>query len=94
LEKVQSAISAKQSLYILYAGGTRSSGQLRKIDPKQLTQGKDGQLVESYCHLAKDIRHFYLYKIKRIEDRDWVPPITPGMQATIGFFLILQLILF
>jgi hypothetical protein len=74
LEKVQSAISAKESLYILY-GGTRSD-QLRKIDPKQLTQGKEGKLLESYCHLAKDVRHFYLYKIKRIEDHDWVPPGT------------------
>jgi hypothetical protein len=75
LEKVQSAISAKKSLYISYEGGTKSN-QLRKIDPKQLTQAKDGKLLESYCHLAKDVRHFYLYKIKRIENHDWAQPGT------------------
>jgi hypothetical protein len=51
LEKVQSAITAKKSLHISYGGGTRSD-QLRKIDPKHLTQGKEGQLLESYCHLV------------------------------------------
>jgi hypothetical protein len=90
LEKVQSAISAKKSLYISYDGGTKSN-QLRKIDPKQFTQGKDGKLVESYCHLVKDVRHFYLYKIKRIENHDWAQP---GMLRNFVFSLYINLYIF
>jgi hypothetical protein len=81
LEKVQSVITAKKSLHISYGRGNRSD-QLRKIDSKHLTQGKEGQLLESYCHLAKDVRHFYLHKIKRIKDHNWVPP------GTFHFFVL------
>ena len=71
LEKVEDAIKQRHSVYISYAGGTGGM-RPRKIDPQVIEIGRDGQKVESYCHLAKGTRHFYLHKIHRIDDHDWV----------------------
>jgi hypothetical protein len=71
LDKVESAIREKRSVYISYSGGT-GGDHPRRITPQTLTPGKEGQLVTSYCHLANATRHFYLHKIKRIEDHDWI----------------------
>lgn len=84
-EKVQSAIDAKGSVYISYAGGTGGSSP-RKIDPQVIENGKEGQKVKAYCHFAKDTRHFYLHKIQRIDDYDWKANIQPT-----GMFLVLLL---
>jgi hypothetical protein len=75
LEKVESAIRDRRSVYISYSAGT-SGNQARRIDPQALKQGKEGLLVESHCHLANASRSFYLYKIRRIEDHEWTTPNT------------------
>lgn len=72
LDKITRAIQEKSSVYISYEGGTHSL-RPRKIQPLQLVRGKTGdQKVTSHCYFANGNRDFYLHKIQRIEDSDWV----------------------
>jgi hypothetical protein len=75
LETIQATICDKHSVYISYLGGTKGN-QPRKIDPRMLKVGKEGQFVEAHCHVTNESRTFYLHKIMRIEDHNWATDST------------------
>jgi hypothetical protein len=84
---IASAIDTKHSVYILYSaeetrdkpkrGQKRDTPALvdtfRLIDPQGFEDGVRGRgiKVRAHCHLRNEVRHFFLHKIKRIEDYDW-----------------------
>jgi hypothetical protein len=70
LEKINSAIARKCSLWISY-----DSNPPREINPHAFKEGLEGRLVEAVCFIANknqnEKRSFYLHKINRAEDHNW-----------------------
>jgi hypothetical protein len=92
LEKIQTAILKKHSVYILYSDGT--GGTLRKIDPQKIVNSRNGSKVEALCHLrGGELRHFFLHKILRIEEHDWNDNGLPTSHAQ-GFLSPFELFFF
>jgi hypothetical protein len=69
-ERLEAIIQAKRDVYISYDKGTNSK-RPRKIKPNSFSPGKEGELVQAYCYIAKDKRSFYLHHIIKIDDYDW-----------------------
>jgi hypothetical protein len=85
LEKINSAIANKCALWISY-----QENPPREIAPRGFKEGKEGRLVDAMCPIIDYVtnkkqnqsRSFYLHKITRIEDYNWVnPPATVGEQG-------------
>jgi hypothetical protein len=84
-EKITQAIQEKFPVYISYTGGTHSNLP-RKIQLLQLVTGKTGgQKAISHCFLVNASRDFYLHKIQRIEDQDWLNESQGTVQAQCVF---------
>jgi predicted DNA-binding transcriptional regulator YafY len=69
-ERLEAAIDTKRDVYISYKKGTHGACPHR-VTPSAFRPGKEGVLVETYCHTAKADRSFYLHLIARIEDHNW-----------------------
>lgn len=89
-ERLEAAIDAKKDVFISYKKGTHGSPP-RKVTPNAFRLGKEGLLVETYCHTAKENRSFYVHLIARIEDHDWeqrednvAPPQAPPPPTVIS----------
>jgi hypothetical protein len=78
LEKINSAIAGKHSVWISY----QDNNLPRKIIPHRFKEGSEGRLVET-THIVINFatkkefnqsRSFFLHKITRTEDHDWTEP--------------------
>jgi hypothetical protein len=45
----------------------------RQIDPQGFEEGVRGRgtKVHAHCHFRNEVQHFFLHKIKRVEDYNW-----------------------
>ena len=68
----------------------------RRIDPQGFEEGARGRgmKVRAFCHLRNEVRHFFLHKIKRVEDYDWMGTWkSPQSQGRFVYFFISLFIL-
>lgn len=69
-DKVEAAISKKQSLYILYISQDGRES-FSRITPEVFEESKNGRKVRAHCHWRNEPRSFFLRCMQRIEDHDW-----------------------
>lgn len=69
-ERLEKIVQAKGEVFISYEKGTNSKVP-RRIKPNAFSQGKEGELVHAYCHVAKDKCSFYLHHITKMDDHNW-----------------------
>jgi predicted DNA-binding transcriptional regulator YafY len=80
LDRIESAIKTRGSVFILYNGNTVP----RKITPHEIVSGSLGKLVKAHCFLQNDERSFYV-RMKRVERNDW----TLARNGNVCFFIFI-----
>ncbi len=86
LEALWSAINAKKSVAIDYFSPHSQSVSTRRIDPWGLALRRGVWNVVGYCHLRKDIRTFYVHRIRRLQ-MNTLKPRAPDFEVPANFVL-------
>ena len=68
ITRIEEAIQSQKTLNVAYFSSSQAALTFRRIDPKEIVRGDGSMQLKGFCHLRKELRHFRIDRILKLEE--------------------------